>query len=129
MTNETTTAAQDTIQAKDNSEDNATSTDWQQDQSFPPPAAFAAQANCNDADIYARAESDPNVFWAEWARQLTWTKPFDTILEWNPPHAQWFLGGQLNVSVNCVDRHLTARGDKRAIVWEGEPGDERTLDL
>ena len=101
--------------------------DWQQGQSFPPPAAFATQANANDADIYARAQSDPNAFWADWARQLTWEKPFDTVLEWNPPHAQWFLGGQLNVSVNCVDRHLEARGDKRAIVWEGEPGDTRTL--
>ena len=101
--------------------------DWQQGQSFPPHGAFAIQANADDADIYARAQSDPNAFWAEWARQLTWAKPFDTVLEWKPPHAKWFLGGQLNVSVNCVDRHLEARGDKRAIVWEGEPGDTRTL--
>jgi acetyl-CoA synthetase len=101
--------------------------DWQQGQSFPPRADFAAQANASNTDIYARAMADPNAFWADWARQLMWSKPFDTILEWNPPHAQWFLGGHLNVSVNCVDRHLEARGDKRAIVWEGEPGDERTL--
>ncbi len=101
--------------------------DWQRGESFPPPAAFTAQANANDPDIYARAEADPQGFWAGWARELEWSTPFDTVLEWNPPHAKWFLGGELNISVNCVDRHLATRGDKRAIVWEGEPGDVRTL--
>ena len=94
---------------------------------FPPPADFTAQANANNADIYAHAAQDTEAFWADWARELTWSKPFSTVLEWNPPHARWFTDGQLNVSVNCVDRHLAGRGDKRAIVWEGEPGDERTL--
>ena len=105
----------------------ANSADWQQDQSFPPPADFAQQANANSPDIYARAAADPNAFWAEWARELSWSKPFETILDWQPPHARWFFDGQLNVSVNCVDRHLQTRGDARAIVWEGEPGDERVL--
>ena len=95
--------------------------------SFPPSLEFARQANASDADIYARAAADPNAFWAEWARQLTWSKPFTQILDWNPPHARWFADGQLNASVNCVDRHLEARGDKPALVWEGEPGDTRTL--
>ncbi len=94
---------------------------------FPPYEAFARQANASDADIYARAGADPNAFWAEWARELTWSKPFTEVLDWNPPHARWFWDGHLNASVNCVDRHLNTRGDKPALVWEGEPGDTRTL--
>ena len=105
----------------------AKTADWQQDQSFPPTDAFAQQANVSSEAIYARAAADPNAFWAEWARELTWSKPFSEILDWQPPHARWFGDGELNVSVNCVDRHLETRGDKRAIVWEGEPGEERTL--
>ena len=59
---------------------------------------------------------------------MEWSQPWEKVLEWKPPHAKWFLGGKLNVSVNCVDRHLSGpRRDKRAIVWEGEPGDQRTL--
>ena len=103
-------------------------TDWQQDKTFPPPPEFAAQANANDPEIYARAAADPEGFWAGWAETLTWFRKWDTVLEWNPPHAKWFVGGQINVSVNCLDRHLTdGRADKRALVWEGEPGDQRTL--
>ena len=103
-------------------------TDSTADKTFPPPPDFAAQANVQDPDIYARAAADPEAFWAEQARTLDWIRPFDTVLEWNPPHAKWFLGGQLNVSANCIDRHIAAgQGDKRAIVWEGEPGDERVL--
>src|SRR5438132_143985 len=102
--------------------------EWQQDKTFPPPADFAAQADARDPEIYARAAEDFEGFWADWARQLEWSQPWEQVLEWNPPHAKWFLGGKLNVSVNCLDRHLDGpRRDKRAIVWEGEPGDVRTL--
>ena len=103
-------------------------TDNAADRAFPPPPAFAAQANIQDPEIYARAAANPEEFWAEQARTLEWIRPFDTILEWDPPHAKWFLGGKLNVSANCIDRHIAAgKGGKRAIVWEGEPGDERVL--
>ena len=101
--------------------------DWQREHAFPPPTSFAEQANAADPDIYARAEADFEGFWADFARELNWSRPWDTTLEWSPPHAKWFVGGQLNVSVNCVDRHLPTRGGKRALVWEGEPGDQRTL--
>ena len=98
------------------------------EKTFAPPPEFAAQANANDPEIYARAAANPEEFWAEQARTLDWIRPFDTILEWNPPHAKWFLGGQLNVSANCIDRHIAAgKGGQKAIVWEGEPGDERVL--
>jgi acetyl-CoA synthetase len=104
------------------------SADWQQDKRFPPPADFAAQANVRDPEVYARAAADPEAFWEGWAKQLFWSKPWSRVCEWNPPHAKWFVGGKLNVSVNCLDRHLDGpRRDKRAIVWEGEPGDQRTL--
>ena len=67
-------------------------------------------------------------FWEGFARELEWSKPWSTVLEWNPPHAKWFVGGKINASVNCLDRHLrTARRNKAAIIWEGEPGDRRTL--
>jgi acetyl-CoA synthetase len=95
---------------------------------FPPPKEFAAEANVRDPEVYARAAADPEAFWADWARQLEWFEPWHTVCEWTPPHAKWFVGGKLNVSFNCLDRHLAGpRRDKRAIVWEGEPGDQRTL--
>ncbi|MDQ2651469.1 MAG: acetate--CoA ligase [Chloroflexota bacterium] len=95
---------------------------------FPPTAAFAAQANVNDPAIYQRAADDLEGYWAEEAASLDWYKPWDTVLEWNPPFARWFDGGQLNVSVNCLDRHVNAGGgDKVAYYWEGEPGDRRTI--
>lgn len=103
-------------------------TDWQQDKTFPPPPEFAARANASNPAIYAQAEADFEAWWAGWAQQLHWFTPWEKILQWNPPHAQWFLGGKLNVSYNCLDRHLQGpRRNKRAIVWEGEPGDQRTL--
>src|SRR5262245_20976009 len=103
-------------------------TEWQQDKIFPPPAAFTAQANAGDPDIYEQAARDFEGWWAGWARELDWIAPWERVLEWNPPHAKWFVGGKLNVSANCLDRHLNGpRRDKRAIVWEGEPGDQRTL--
>ncbi len=98
-----------------------------EDRRFPPPPAFAAHATAR-GDIYARAAADPQAFWAEEARRLDWIRPWKTVLQWTPPHARWFDGGQLNVSANCLDRHLGGpRRNKAAIIWEGEPGDRRVL--
>ncbi len=95
---------------------------------FPPTAAFAAQANVNDPSIYQRAADDLEGYWANEAASLHWYRPWDTVLEWDPPFARWFDGGQLNVSVNCLDRHVkTGGGGKVAYFWEGEPGDRRTI--
>ena len=81
-----------------------------------------------DEAVYERADRDPEGFWAGYASELEWFTPWTQVLEWKPPHAKWFLGGTLNASVNCVDRHArTARRNKAAIIWEGEPGDRRTL--
>jgi acetyl-CoA synthetase len=100
----------------------------QEDRSFVPPAAFRDAANVRDASVYARADADPEGFWADFASELEWFTPWTRVLEWNPPHAKWFVGGTLNASVNCVDRHVRGpRRNKAAIVWEGEPGDRRTL--
>jgi len=93
---------------------------------FAPSAEFRERANVKDSAIYEQAASDREKFWAGFAGELKWNKPWETILEWNAPHAKWFVGGQLNVSENCLDRHLATRGDKKAIIWEGEPGDTRT---
>jgi acetyl-CoA synthetase len=92
---------------------------------FPPPDAFSAQAHVHDVATYERARRDPEGYWADWARQLEWSRPFDRVLEWKPPHAKWFLGGRLNASVNCLDRHVRAgRGGRVALIWEGEPTGE-----
>jgi acetyl-CoA synthetase len=94
---------------------------------FPPPPDFAAQANANAA-LYDLAERDFEGFWAGWARELDWMKPFTKTLEWNEPFARWFGDGELNVSVNCLDRHVRdGRGDKVAYFFEGEPGDRRAI--
>jgi acetyl-CoA synthetase len=94
---------------------------------FPPPPAFAAQANARP-EIYAEAERDYEAFWASWARTLDWMTPFTRVLEWNEPFAKWFPDGELNVSVNCLDRHVRAGlGDRVAYYFEGEPGDRRTI--
>ncbi len=94
---------------------------------FPPDPAFTAAANAT-ADLYQAAETDRIGFWAEQARRLTWMEPWHTTLEWTAPHAKWFLGGKLNVSANCLDRHLAGpRRNKAALIWEGEPGDRRVL--
>lgn len=99
-----------------------------EDRAFPPPAGFAAAANVRDPNIYEEAERDPEAFWAAWARELEWSAPWTRVLEWQPPHARWFVGGRINASVNCLDRHVrTVRRNKAAIIWEGEPGDRRTL--
>ncbi|MGQ9896525.1 MAG: acetate--CoA ligase [Acidobacteriota bacterium] len=98
---------------------------------FPPPNAFARQANVTPelaARLYAEAEADFEAFWARQAAALDWMTPWTHVLEWRPPHAKWFIGGKLNIAANCLDRHLkTWRRTKAAIVWEGEPGDTRTL--
>jgi len=82
----------------------------------------------HDPGVYARAAADPEAFWAAFATELEWSSPWTRILDWQPPHAKWFVGGKINASVNCLDRHLgTSRRNKAALVWEGEPGDRRTL--
>ena len=96
----------------------------QEDRRFPPPEEFAKQANVRDPGIYEEALKDPEGFWARFAKELDWFKKWDKVLEWDPPFAKWFVGGKINVSYNCLDRHLTtARRNKAALVWEGEPGD------
>ena len=100
----------------------------QEHRRFEPPEAFRAAAQPNDPGIYARAAADPEAYWAEQAAMLEWITPYERVLDWKPPHAQWFVGGKLNVSVNCLDRHVrTARRNKAALIFEGEPGDKRTL--
>jgi acetyl-CoA synthetase len=99
---------------------------------FPPPPEFAAHAHFKSLaeyeKIYNEAKADPAKFWAEQARSLAWFKPWDKVLDWQEPHAKWFVGGKINASFNCIDRHLAGpRRNKAAIIWEGEPGDSRVL--
>ncbi len=95
---------------------------------FPPSDTFRAAANVSDPAVYDRAASDPESFWAERAAELEWFSPWTTTCEWSPPHARWFVGGTLNLSHNCLDRHLaTGRRNKAAIIFEGEPGDSRVI--
>ena len=95
---------------------------------FPPPADFARTANAADAAIYDRAAADFESFWAAESKRLDWSEPWHSVLEWKAPWAKWFLGGKLNVAHNCVDRHAhSARRNKVAIFWEGEPGDARAI--
>ena len=100
--------------------------------SFSPPEEFRKNAAiASEADyerLRARAHADPEAFWADIARELHWFKPWDKVLEWNAPWAKWFLGGKINLSYNCLDRHLDSwRKNKAAIIWESEPGEVRTL--
>jgi acetyl-CoA synthetase len=100
----------------------------QENRKFEPPPEFRRSANVSSADIYEKAARDPQKFWAEQARELEWIKPWTQVLDWKPPHAKWFVGGKLNVAANCIDRHLKGpRRNKAALIWEGEPGDERTM--
>src|SRR6185369_2390256 len=99
---------------------------------FPPPAAFAAKARLKDKAeyerMYRRSVDDPAGFWGETAKaELAWTKQFTKVLTGEVPWVKWFEDGELNLSANCLDRHLATRGSKPAIVWEGEPGEERIL--
>src|SRR5262245_6808830 len=99
-----------------------------EDRTIPPPPEFRAHAHVRDESLYAEAERDPEAFWARFASELEWSRRWDRVLDWQPPHAKWFVGGRLNASVNCLDRHVHGtRRNKAAIVWEGEPGDRRTL--
>jgi acetyl-CoA synthetase len=95
---------------------------------FDPPEEFRRRALWNDPVVYERASADPEAFWAEQAESLAWSRKWDRVMEWNPPWVKWFLGGELNASYNCLDRHIEAGGgDKVAYYWEGEPGEERTI--
>src|SRR5687768_3436917 len=100
----------------------------QENRKFEPDPAFALTAHISSREAYKAAERDYEKFWADEARKLEWIKPFDRVLEWNPPHVKWFAGGKLNIAANCIDRHVAgARRNKAALIWEGEPGDTRTL--
>ena len=99
---------------------------------FPPPDAFSRAAHVESLEeyrrLYDRSVRDPEAFWAEQAQALVWSKKWDRVLEWNPPFAKWFVGGTLNLSENCLDRHVASgRADKMALLWEGEPGETRAL--
>ncbi|MBK6488923.1 MAG: acetate--CoA ligase [Gemmatimonadetes bacterium] len=99
-----------------------------EDRTFPPSDAFSRAAHTSTPDLYARGAADFEAFWAEQALRLDWITPWKTVLRWDPPRASWFEGGTLNVAHNCVDRHVaSARRNKAAIIFEGEPGDRRTL--
>ena len=95
---------------------------------FKPPRSFASRANVSNPGVYRKADRDFEKFWAGFARELEWMKPWRKVLDWKPPRAKWFVGGKLNASVNCVDRHARGpRANKAALIWEGEPGDQRTI--
>ena len=99
---------------------------------FPPPEEFSRKAHIKSLEeyeaLYKQSIEDPEKFWAGIAQELHWFKKWDKVLEWNLPDAKWFVGGQFNLSYNCLDRHLSSpRRDKTAIIWEGEPGEVRRL--
>ncbi len=95
---------------------------------FKPQRDFAAAARVNDDSLYERADADPLAFWEEAAGELDWIEPWTEVLRWNTPDAEWFVGGKLNASANCLDRHVHGGlRNRAAIIWEGEPGDQRTL--
>ncbi|MDP9171125.1 MAG: acetyl-coenzyme A synthetase, partial [Acidobacteriota bacterium] len=99
---------------------------------FEPPEGFSSKAHVGSMADYNRlcqeAEQDPEAFWGKIAGELEWFEPWTKVLEWDVPWAKWFVGGKLNLAHNCLDRHLsTWRRNKAAIIWEGEPGEIRTL--
>ncbi len=100
---------------------------------FPPPEELSRHAHVNSLEtyqkLYEQAKADPQKFWGELAEQeLDWFQTWDQVLDWQPPFAQWFVNGKINITYNCLDRHLTtSRKNKTALIWEGEPGDSRTL--
>jgi acetyl-CoA synthetase len=99
----------------------------QEGRSFTPPEEFRKRAQVRDDGPYRKANEDYEGFWAEQAAELEWFEPWEKVLDWNPPFARWYVGGKLNASVNCLDRHLNGpRRNKAALVWEGEPGERRT---
>ena len=100
----------------------------QENRLFPPPESFQAQANVQNSEIYDMARKDRLGFWAKQAERITWFEPWTQVLDWQPPFAQWFVGGKLNAAYNCLDRHVEGwRRNKAAIIFEGEPGDSRVL--
>jgi acetyl-CoA synthetase len=108
--------------------ENAIEAVLQESRRFAPPTDFQGKLTLEQFNaMYKQSLEQPDAFWSEVANELHWFKPWDTVLEWNEPHARWFVGAQTNLSFNCLDRHLEARGDKPAIIWEGEPGDTRPL--
>ena len=99
----------------------------QERRTFAPSEEFTQQANLKDPSVYEQASSDPDAWWASQAERLHWFKKWDTVSELDPPHHTWFVGGQLNASYNCLDRHLDEHGDRVAYHWVGEPGDRRAV--
>jgi acetyl-CoA synthetase len=100
----------------------------EENRKFPPSEEFRKQANANDPEIYENARRDPEGFWAKHAERLDWFAKWNKVCEWNAPWAKWFLGSKINITHNCVDRHAaSARRNKAAIIWEGEPGDSQIL--
>ncbi|SHK45768.1 acetate--CoA ligase [Alicyclobacillus tolerans] len=100
----------------------------QEQRLFEPSQSFRQQANFSDPSIYDRASENPEEYWAEQATYLDWFEPYESVCEWDPPHAKWFVNGKLNAAYNCVDRHVRkGKKNKVAIFWEGEPGDSRAI--
>jgi acetyl-CoA synthetase len=99
----------------------------QERRTFEPPSDFSTEANASDPSVYETAARDPDSWWASQAERLHWFEPFTQVLEWDPPHHKWFLGGKINASYNCLDRHLDEAGERVAYHWIGEPGDSRTV--
>ena len=99
----------------------------QENRSFPPPPEFTERAEAKNPAIYEEAARDYLSWWDSWAKKLDWFRPYGKICEFKAPDAKWFIDGKINAAFNCVDRHAASQGDKRAIVWEGEPGDIRTI--
>ena len=97
-----------------------------EDRTFPPPASFKTTANARDTAIYAEAERDPEAFWAGFAKELEWSKPWTKVLDWQPPNARWFVGGKTNLVLACVDRHAEGPlADREAVVGEADDGTVR----
>src|SRR5258708_4558880 len=100
---------------------------------YPPSDEFVRKAHVQGMEgyraLYKHAAEKPEEFWGELAeKELSWFEKWNHVFEWRPPFAKWFVGGKINVSYNCIDRHLgTARKNKAAIIWEGEPGDQRVI--
>jgi len=94
------------------------------ERTYPPPEDFARNANCQDPEVWDKAAEDPEGFWESWARELHWFKKWDQVLNWDPPFAQWFVGGKINASYNCLDYQIEqGRGDKQALIWVGDEPD------
>jgi acetyl-CoA synthetase len=119
-----------TFESDGNSTQNMTDIDvlLQENRKFEPGEEFRSQALINSENVYDEASRNPEDYWAGEAEKLQWMKKWDKVLEWTPPHSKWFVAGKLNISVNCLDRHVKGPGrNKAALIWEGEPGDRRTL--